>query len=641
MCGIAGMWSRDSRKEAELCSLADRMLNALSHRGPDDGGFAVDSHVFLGNRRLSILDLSPSGNQPFFSDDGQIWLVLNGEIYNYRELRKELEGTFPFRSHSDTEVLLRAYERWGIACLNRLVGMFAFAVWDRRKNELILCRDYVGIKPIYYSFDGQRLVFASEVKSLLAAGIEATADLNVVRDYLVSGFYDHTERTFFKGVLQVVPGHYIVVGSSGVRDVCYWNPIERICDNRMGAEEAEEAYWSTLQESIQLCMRTDVPYAVMLSGGLDSSVLAELASEHVGSTPLNVCTFRHDEPQYDEGVWADLVSRDKAWRSHSITVREADVESMLPQALWYQDEPFGGVATFADILLARMAREQGIYVLLEGQGADETLGGYEYYYAYYLADLADRDEKAARQLYSEYMFMRYSSDDHSATSFESLIAKGRTIDAKLGQDGTYTTQTGAVAPELIRLDGVYFQAPTPFESRFENVLFRDLIHTKVPRVLRFKDKSSMMHGVELRVPYLDHRLIELAFHIPPERKLENGYTKVPLRKWMNGRLPDEVTWHVKRQVQTPQREWLRGAMRPMVEELIHSESFRQRGIFEVAAAQRLYRDYVEQPDLYTNSFFIWQWLQMEWWFRIFIDRSWSPPTSNVRCPVNHRRMVPN
>jgi asparagine synthase (glutamine-hydrolysing) len=159
--------------------------------------------------------------------------------------------------------------------------------------------------------------------------------------------------------------------------------------------------------------------------------------------------------------------------------------------------------------------------------------------------------------------------------------------------------------------------------------------------LRFKDKASMMHGVELRVPYLDHRLIELAFRIPPKRKLVNGYTKVPLRKWMNGRLPDEITWHVKRQVQTPQREWLRGSIRPMVEEFIHSESFRQRGVFEVAAAQRLYRHYIEQPDLYTNSFFIWQWLQIEWWFRIFIDRSWSPPTTRVKCPGNYRRMMPS
>jgi asparagine synthase (glutamine-hydrolysing) len=617
------------------------MLDAIRHRGPDDGGYAVDSHVCLGNRRLSILDLSPSGNQPLFSNDGQIWIVLNGEIFNYRELRKELEGTFHFRSYSDTEVLLRAYEQWGIACLNRLIGMFAFAVWDRRKGELFLCRDYVGIKPIYYNYDGQKLVFASEVKSLLAAGIEATADLNVVRDYLIAGFYDHTERTFFKGVLQVVPGHYIVVDSSGARDVCYWNPIERVHDNRMGANEAEDAYWSILQDSVQLCMRADVPYAVMLSGGLDSSVLAELAGERVGSTLLNVCTFRHNEPQYDEGVWADLVSKGRKWRSHSVILQEKDVESMLPQALWHQDEPFGGVATFADILLARMAREQGIYVLLEGQGADETLGGYEYYYAYYLADLAERDEKAARQLYSEYMLMRHSRDDHSTASFEYLIAKGRIIDAKLGQDGTHTTQIGAVAPELIRLEGVYFQAPTPFESRFENVLFRDLIHTKVPRVLRFKDKASMMHGVELRVPYLDHRLIELAFRIPPERKLVNGYTKVPLRKWMNGRLPDEITWHVKRQVQTPQREWLRGAIRPMVEELIHSESFRQRGIFDVAATQRLFRHYIEQPNIYTNSFFIWQWLQIEWWFRIFIDRTWSPPTTRVKCPVNYRRMVPS
>ncbi len=613
------MWCRRTRAPEAWAPPADAMLNALAHRGPDDGGFTAGPNGFLGNRRLSIFDLSTAGHQPFFSDDGRIWLVFNGEIYNHYEIRKELERAFSFRSHSDTEVLLRAYEQWGMACLEKFVGMFAFAIWDGRRQELILCRDRIGIKPLYYHDDGDTLSFASEIKALLAAGVRAAADLDSLRDYLVLGLYDHTDRTFFDGIRQVPQGCYLTLSSAGVRTTRYWDLADRVRNHPLPANEALEAYWATLEDSVQLRMRADVPYAVMLSGGLDSSTMAVLADRYVRSRPLNVMTFRHREARYDEGPWADLVAKGRHWLSRSVVVTEEHVVEHFDRLLWHQDEPFGGVAGFADSFLAEMARDEGTYVLLEGQGADETLGGYEYYYFHYIADLADSEPSTAEGLYRQYALRRGVLERDLAEQYAGFLAKARARAANLAQDGTAATQPHVVARDLIARGGTGFRENRISPLQFTNALYRDLTATKVPRVLRFKDKSSMAHGVELRVPFLDHRLVELSFSIPASQKIADGFTKACLRRRMAGLLPEETCFHVKRQVQTPQREWMRGALRPMVDETIRSKSFADRGWVDADAARRLYEEYNNEPDKYSNSFFIWQWLSLERWARMFLD----------------------
>ncbi|MBA4388473.1 MAG: asparagine synthase (glutamine-hydrolyzing) [Verrucomicrobia bacterium] len=636
MCGIAGMWSKEPVDEAFLCSLADTMLGVISHRGPDDGGYVVGPNVFVGNRRLSIFDLSEAGNQPFFSRDGKVWLVFNGEIYNHFELRGELEGEFEFKSHTDTEVLLHAYEKWGMACVDRFIGMFAFAIWDTRKEELVLCRDRLGIKPFYYHFDGKKLVFGSEIKALLAAGIEARPNHSVLRDYLVSGFYDHTGQTFFDGIVQVKAGHLVTVGQAGLRESCYWNLSGRPGSSDLSAEAAERRYLDLLEDSIRLRMRADVPCAIMLSGGLDSSALAHIADGYKGSHELNVMTFRHAESRYDEGPYADLVSKGRNWKSYSVVVRESDVGNMLRDTLWHQDEPFGGVANLADVMLSALARQNGIYVLLEGQGADETLGGYEYYYLHHLLDLLERDESAARNLYSRYAALRGSKDPASKASFDAFILKAGKEAGHLSQDGTAATRREVLSGDLLAREGTGYKQPALMGSLFQNALFRDLVATKVPRVLRFKDKSSMMHGVELRVPFLDHRLVEHSFSIRPESKLADGYTKVMLRRAMKDKLPEVACFHVKRQVQTPQREWLRGPLQPLVAEVINSRSFGARGLFDQEAAISIYQEYIARPESYPNSFFIWQWLMVEWWFRLFIDKTEAPARPTVNRPNTRR-----
>lgn len=632
MCGIAGMYKKHGFGEVEQDQLADRMLQALAHRGPDDGGYAGDNLCFIGNRRLSIFDLSPNGNQPFFSPDGKTWLVLNGEIYNHTELRECLKGDYTFRSSTDTEVLLAAYLKWGIDCLTRCVGMFAFAIWDQHKQELILCRDPMGIKPLYYHETPDQFCFASECKAILATGIRAEMNEHVLQDYLVAGFYDHTDKTFFKDIQQVPAGCYLKISSGQVQKHRYWDPASVVCDDRH--DGAMESYWQKLQESVHLRLRADVPYAVMLSGGLDSSIMAMLADAEIGSDQLQVCTFRSRDTRYDEGPWAALASAGKPWKQHEVTIDEKNVEDLLPETLWFQDLPFGGVASFADVLIAKKAREDGIIVLLEGQGADEMLGGYESYYPMYIADLLCKDERLAIHAYQEYAKRRGLPAD--VKTMRALVDR-ITGNTSIGQDGTLPVNRQCLAPALFETTVDDWKAPEPFSSRVHNSMYRDLFYTKVPRVLRFKDKASMMNGVELRVPFLDYRLVADAFAISLDKRFEDGYTKASLREKVAGMLPHDICFHVKRQVQTPQREWLRSLLRPFVEEVIHSGTFAERGWFDPSLVQSVYQDYCQHPDMFPNSFFIWQWLQVEWWMRIFVDRDWTPKEKSMRVARNKRR----
>ena len=614
--------------------LARVMLNTIRHRGPDDGGFAIHPQGFVGNRRLCIIDVSSAGNQPFFNDTGAIWLVYNGEIYNYLELRQELEGQAVFRSGSDTEVLLRAYEKWGSACVDRLVGMFAFAAWQQDARRLTLCRDRLGKKPLYYHWNGSRLLFASEIKALLAAGVPARPDMDTFADYLREGVYDHNEFTFFEGIRQVGRGSILTIENGVLRESRYWNLAELILYRENSPASAMEAYLSLLNEAVRIRMRTDVPIAVMLSGGLDSSVLAVLAERNAPEGTLNVMTFRTDDPLYDEGPWAELAMTGKPWRWFSVLLDPLELEKILPSLLWHQEEPFGGVANFGDVLLARYARSRGIYVVLEGQGADETLAGYEYYFAHHLADLEDRDSKAAREAYSAYARLRQYDPDGD---LRLLTTPVRQAMSGFSQDGTRATQPEVMLKD-IEYPGRGVNNKTYFRSYLTTAMFRDLVQTKVPRVMRFKDKAHMMFGVELRAPFLDHRLVEIAFSIPPEAKLAHGYTKYCLRRAFQHYLPKEIIFSVKRSVQTPQREWLRTSLAPMVEEVINSESIARRGLVDAVRARAMYADYCDHPD--ENSFFLWQWVMLEWWHRLFIDGNRSMEPSYTVTTDNICRYAP-
>ncbi len=611
MCGISGIvgerWDR-----AQL----EAMVRVQHHRGPDANGtwISADGRVGLGHNRLSIIDLSPAGNQPMANADGLLWITFNGEIYNYRELRAELTG-YSFRSHSDTEVILAAYVRWGERCVERFIGMFAFAIWDMRERRLFCARDRLGIKPFHYAWHGGRFLFASEIKALLEAGLPAAPNHVTWASYLVHGYYDHTAETFFKGVQCLPAGHTLTLADGRVTQRCYWDLPALAAEPLALDDDAAAAHFLDLfDDAVRLRLRSDVPLGVNLSGGLDSASLMVTADRALeGTGKIQTFTASFDEPRYDEQDFAAQVPGTRPWVRNVECLGANAVWPIVEQAMWHQEAPFGGVATLAYHQLHRLARERGITVLLEGQGVDEMLGGYAYFRAPYHRDLLE--QRHCRQLRNE-LRVDPAGPSHA------LVALRHERDgtgAPLYQDGTSHLHPETIAPELREVAGRGPVFDRPLNTHLDNALYRDLRYTKLPRVLRMNDRLSMAGSRELRESYLDHRIVEFLFRLPGHQKIRMGCNKFLLRHAMRGRLPDEVRLASKRAVVTPQREWLRTALRPHVEELIHGREFAERGLFDVEAVRRAFTAFCAGDG--ANAFFIWQWINTELWFRRFQDRA--------------------
>lgn len=592
------------------------------HRGPDDRGVFCDPSglVGLGHNRLSVIDLSAAGRQPMANQDGSVWIVFNGEVYNYVELRREL-GSYPYRSRTDTEVILAAYERWGEGCVERFIGMFAFAIWDARRGRLFCARDRLGIKPFYYARLDGLFLFASEIKALLAAGVSAEPDLATWATYLTHGLYDHGSETFFSGVRALPPGHTLVLEGGRETVRAYWDVAERAAEPLVLEDgDAAAQLRGLLADAVRLRLRSDVPLGVNVSGGLDSaSLMVTLDGLVEGAADLQTFTASFSDPRYDEEEFADRVPRRHRWARHVARLAPEEVAELTDSVLWHQEAPFGGIATLAYHKLHGLARECGVTVLLEGQGVDEMLAGYEYFRPYHYLDLLESG--GWRELRRE---VCAAGGGAGAAARRAALAAARRLRAGEGvavyQDGTPYLAPDLVAPEVRRLAGEGPEFGAPFRERLANALYRDLRYTKLPRVLRMNDRLSMAFSRELREPYLDHRLVEFVFRLPGRQKMRAGRNKFLLRHAMEGRLPDEVRLAGKRAVVTPQREWLRGALRPWVEEIVGSRSFAERGVFDAAAVRAAYRRFCAGEG--ENSFFVWQWVNTELWFRRFVD-GWS------------------
>jgi asparagine synthase (glutamine-hydrolysing) len=568
MCGIAGMFGKGAEGEA-----LGRMVCAQRHRGPDAEGIWLSplGGAGLGHNRLSIIDLSPAGRQPMWSACGRYAIVFNGEIYNYLELRAELPG-YAYRSQSDTEVILAAYERWGEACLDRFVGMFAFVLWDQTAGTLLAVRDRFGVKPLYYAErpDGTLLI-ASEIKALFAAGVPAEPNPAAWAAYLVHGTTDGGERTFWRGVRQL-PAGYLMRWRSGSLEIRSWYDIAERAggdfDTRPVAE-VEEEYVALLKESVRLRFRSDVPVGINLSGGLDSSTLLGLVHAIQGpDSGVVAYTFETGAPEYDETPWVRQMLARTRHPSRVCRLDANDVPRLAESVEQHEDEPFGGMPTLAYARLFEQARADGTIVLLDGQGMDEQWAGYDYY------------EKALN-------------------GGRAGVVQGISGDA---------TRTGCLMPEFRSL-----AEPLPYREPFSDVLrnlqFRDIRFTKLPRALRYNDRVSMRASTELREPFLDHRLFELALCQPAERKIVSGKRKWMLRRIAASLLPEGVVEAPKRPLQTPQREWLRGPLRAWAEERIEQALAAYGGEWlDAGQARSQWRAYLAGNS--DNSFYVWQWISI-------------------------------
>jgi len=607
MCGIAGILG------PSVSSLSlDHMTDSLTHRGPDGRGTWVDSlhEIGLGHRRLSIIDLSEAGKQPMSGANGRLQIVFNGEIYNYRELRAELRN-YPYRSHSDTEVILAAYERWGRQCVERFNGMFAFALWDDDRRELFCARDRLGVKPFFYAHHNGQLLFGSEVKAILAAGYPAQPDRITWFHYLVYGAYENQDGSFFSGIESLPPGHIIVAKPQGKTEILrYWSLPDRASEPLLLSEsEAAEELQTHLDNAVALRLRSDVPVALNLSGGLDSSSVAQ--SFFRQSDPdqgIHIFTACFDDPRYDEDEFANRVIEGVRCTRHIARLSPKEVPELAASAMYSQEAPFGGIGTLAYQRAHTEIQRNGLKVALEGQGGDELFAGYAYFEPIYVLDLMEQGAKGEAE-----SAVRAMRDPDTVMAMAQRVRQGTT---QVYQDGTEYLAPQCIDESFI-VDETMPEYPEPYSSRLGNALFRDLTCTKLPRVLRMNDRLAMAYGVELRQPFLDYRLVEFAFRMPSYLKIAKGYGKYILRRAMADRLPRDIVWTRKRPVVTPQREWMVGPLRPWVEDIIKSRSFAQRGLFNVDQVRRTFTGYLDGH--MNNAFPIWQWINAELWHRAFVD----------------------
>lgn len=567
MCGISG-WAGQNWTRRHL----DAMVAVQSHRGPDDIGFYINpaGTVGLGHNRLSILDLSAAGHQPMVDSTGTVRIVFNGEIYNYLELRAEMPD-YPYQSQTDSEVFLAAYQRWGKACLDHFIGMFAFILWDEGQQRLFAARDRFGIKPLFYHVEPDgRLLLASEIKALHAAGVDPEPDPVAWAAYLADGLYSHSERTFWKGVQSVLPGHYLTWQAGKLALTCWYDLSEKVAgtDTRP-VETVMDEYLDLLEQSVAFRFRSDVPVGVNLSGGLDSSVLLSLVHKIQGpESDVKAFTFVTGDPAYDELPWVQQMLAQTRHPLITCLLTAAEVPELAESVQYHEDEPFAGLPTLAYARLFERARAEGVIVLLDGNGMDEQWAGYDYYQS---------------------------------------ALQGKSAGLVQG------TKEQPVRPECLtpefraRVEKFTFPDASPDPVR--NLQVRDIVYTKIPRATRFNDRISMRVSTELREPFLDHRLVELALRQPVERKIQGETRKYLLRKLAARLAPAGVVEAPKRPLQTPQREWLRGPLAKWTEMTIETALQNYGGIWlEPKPVRSAWQEYLRgQSD---NSFYVWQWVSL-------------------------------
>ncbi|MDP2696287.1 MAG: asparagine synthase (glutamine-hydrolyzing) [bacterium] len=617
MCGIAGVLDLKNRRVSQ--SQIAKMTKSLAHRGPNDEGVFVDGQVALGHRRLSILDLSSSGHQPMLGRKDRVAIVFNGEIYNYIEIKRELDNK-SYKSSSDTEVILKAYDKWGVKALDKFNGIFSFALWDKSKKRLFCARDRLGVKPFYYAVQNGVFYFASEIKSLLVAGVKAKPNNEIIYDYLAHGYYEHSEETFFAGIKQLMPGHMLEIQNSKIKIQKYWHLPDKVKDlSNLSDSQVSEAYDELVTKSVKIQMRSDVPIGINVSGGLDSSILTEVVDRiSKGQKNFRLFSWTYDEKQYDERPYVAKLAKHLGWQADFFRLTPKLTLGLLPKVILHEEQPFPGISIVARHNLYRQA-DKNIIVFLEGHGGDEIGGGYEYYFSSFILDaIRDKGPDYALRELSQYAKQHNLSSEESvrffANGIRSSLIGGTSADASefisrhcLGVD--FMSDYAKPRPVFDR----------PFKSFLSNMQYRDVSWTKLPRVLRSVDRNSMAYGREVRVPFLDHNIVEFAFSLPIDQRIRNGEQRFFMREAFRKRLAPHNVNAPKRAVPDPQRRWLQKDMSEWVEDMLTSRSFRQRDYFDSKKVLDEYRSYKKRKDN-LNSFHIWQWLNLELWLQTFIDR---------------------
>ncbi|TAN03008.1 MAG: asparagine synthase (glutamine-hydrolyzing) [Rhodanobacteraceae bacterium] len=592
MCGIAAIIRFDHCPPSR--DALHRLSDSMRHRGPDDEGLFVHENVGLAFRRLSIIDLSRSGHQPMESDSGRFVIVFNGEIFNYLELRAELEALgYKFRSNSDTEVLLNAYIEWDVACLDKFNGMWAFAILDKHTGRFFCARDRFGVKPLYYLRTAKCMVFASEVAAILRSGIVRPAvDRSTVAQYLFFGDLDCGEGTFYEGITAVAPGTWMSIDGGGrIRSGAYW----KLPDDVAAKPDFDELY-ELFHDGVKIRLRSDVPVGVFLSGGLDSTSILCAAARQLGrDAPISAFAFM--SPDYDESRYiADTIAQTGA-ELVRLDVDSSKLWDELTRMVEYQDGPVHTPSALIGFCLCRLAASRGIKVILNGQGADETLAGYPNYFANYWQSLLGGLQflKLLAQLED------YGGQHHIRTMLLLRRVIARFVKVKLNRVYAYQWVAAMHHRRSFRAHPFYDPALVDSLPHFhacagngglDEALRRSVTISPLPLYLRVEDRNSMAHSIEVRLPFLDYRLVSAVMRIADVRKLEGFWNKILLRETMRGRIPESVRVRPdKMGFATPDAKWIR-SWAGEIEAIFRSRTFAERGFFNVPNLLAALRDHV-------------------------------------------------
>ncbi len=639
MCGIAGRFNFVTGAPVDE-HMVRGMCGLIAHRGPDGEGVWTDGSIGLGHRRLAVIDLSPAGVQPMATTDGALWITFNGEIYNFLDLRRELEQRgHRFVSRTDTEVLLASYREYGFDCVNRLLGMFAFAIWDAPRRRLFIARDRFGKKPLFYHRDADGIAFASEPKAFFAdPNFQTRPDLDALSDYL-SYEYVPSPRSAFAGVSKLPPAHYLVVTDSGVRVERYWKlSYGRKC--RVDEETACEELRHHLREAVRARLLSDVPLGAFLSGGVDSSAVVALMAD-AGGPPVKTFSIGFEEETFNELPYAREVARRYATDHHEFVVRP-EASEIFSELVWHYNEPYADASAIPTYYLSRLTR-QYVTVALNGDAGDENFGGYRRYLPTRTSRLSDIAPAAARRAVG-LLARGLPAGRHSA----SLLARGKSWGTRFAADPAerYARRMTIFSPEWKNdlCTASFMEAVGGRESldllattyrhsdgatAVDAMTDVDVNHYLPDCLLVKVDIATMAHGLEGRSPLLDHRLVEFAATLPSTFKVRGTTTKYIFKRAVRDLVPRTALERPKHGFSVPLHRWFRNELRELTQDLLLDGRLAARGYFHPAVVRRLVDEHVTGVAGWQAQ--LWTLLMLESWHRMFVDARPTPPARRTNA----------
>jgi asparagine synthase (glutamine-hydrolysing) len=660
MCGLCGVFEYGAAQPRVSAALVERMRDTMVHRGPDDAGVYVsdDRRVGLGNRRLSIVDLSAAGHIPMPNDDARVWIAYNGEVYNHERLRPTLvEQGYRFRSRTDTETILRMYEARGLDFVQHLDGDFAIAIWDANENRLVLARDRVGVKPLYYAANGGRLIFASEIKAILEhPAVSRDIDEEALYHYLTF-LTTPAPMTLFAGIQKLPAGCLLTCDARGeIRVTRYWDAIVPQAEAALLADEEQVSahLLGLLNQSIEKRMMSDVPFGVFLSGGVDSTANVALMARLMDRPVRTYTVGFRDNPEQNEINEARDMAREYATDHHEVLITQQELIDFLPDLIFHQDEPIADPVCVPLYYVAKLARDSGTTVVQVGEGSDELFCGYEDYKRYLrLYDRAWRHlsrlprvvrragasagqsllRRMADGMPSRWhkmapdLLRRLAADEplfwSGAFVFDEVYKQQLFTDAameRLARQDAFDGNPSSLA--VVRADLERLFKAKPQADQLEQMIYLDL-KLRLPELLLMRvDKMTMANSVEARVPFLDHKLVEFAMSLPRRLKLRDGETKYILKRALKGVIPDRVIHRRKQGFGAPINQWMLDHMGSFVERTLMHSPLRARGLFDYDFIARLLAEH--RTGRVNYSFFLWSLLNLSLWYERWIDGSATP-----------------